>query len=195
MPSKLKVMTEIKIEKKKPIWPLIVLGAFSIGLMLYVFNYIGKETRVNVNLENTKKVSSDVSSYMQFIDNGVDSMDLSHEFTKKALTLLIEAIKVTAYNNSFDIKADLASVSRVALDITKDPYETNHADKIRNAADILTSTLENLQKEKFPNLTNDLSELKTATSAINSSILTLNQKTEVRNFFDKSKDLLEKMNN
>ena len=45
--------------------------------------------------------------------------------------------------------------------ITKDPFDTTHADNIRKAADILATVLQNIQKAKYPSLFDEVEELKT----------------------------------
>ncbi|MEJ6981286.1 hypothetical protein WG906_12535 [Pedobacter sp. P351] len=189
-------MTEIKIEKKKPAWPLIVLAVAIIGLILvYFLAYNDREDEVVGNLDNTEIVpGSEITSYFLLIDSDPDSMSLSHEFTNDALMRLIQATSFTALKNNFDIKADLESARNYATDITKDPFETTHADKIRKAADILTTALVNLQEANYPDLINEATELEKAAAAIDPDTLTLEQKVEVKTFFRKAKDLLHEMN-
>ena len=94
----------------------------------------------------------------------------------------------------YDIQADLEKVREYANMISKDPFETTHADNIRKAADILTNVLQNIQKEKYPGLVDNISAVKSASTSIKPGILTLNQKDEVKNYFAKTAELLQKMN-
>jgi hypothetical protein len=78
--------------------------------------------------------------------------------------------------------------------ISSDPFETTHADNIRKADDILTNVLQNIQKAKYPGLADEVAELKSASESIKLDVLALEQKDEVKTFFIKAADLLQKMN-
>lgn len=195
-------MAEIKIEKKKPVWPWLVLGVFIIGLtIIYLLanNDNDREDAVVANPESTEAVQGNepdavLTTYYVLIESDPDSMDISHEFTNEALTGLIQATSYTASKNNFDIHADLDSAQRYADVIKKEPFETSHANKIQKAANILTTALVNLQQSKYPGLTNEANEVKAAASRINPEVLTLEQKAEVKTFFREAKDLLREMN-
>jgi hypothetical protein len=68
-----------------------------------------------------------------------------------------------------------------------------HADKIKTAGTKLANIMEKMQKEEFPNLSSDVSEVKTAAQNINSTTPTLEQKDQIKMFFDEAGDLLRKM--
>ena len=94
----------------------------------------------------------------------------------------------------YDVKVDIAKARQYADEITKDPLATTHADKIRSAADILTTSLQNMQQAKYPGLSAEAAEVKSAATAINPEILTLDQRDAVKSFFKKAANLLTKMN-
>jgi len=121
-------------------------------------------------------------------------MSLDHAYTNEALLKLIEATDAKANEVGYEVQADLEQVKEYANMITADPYETTHADNIRKAADILSNVLQNIQKAKFPGLTEEAKELKNASESIKPAVLTLEQKDAVKNFFAKASDLLQKMN-
>ncbi len=94
----------------------------------------------------------------------------------------------------YEVQADLEKVKEYAKMISSDPFETTHADNIRKADDILTNVLQNIQMAKYPGLTNEVEELKSASESIKPGVLTLEQKDAVKNYFAKASDLLQKMN-
>ncbi len=51
-----------------------------------------------------------------------------------------------------------------------------------------------MQLAKYPWLTDEVEELKSASASINPETLTLEQKDAVKNYFAKASDLLQKMN-
>jgi len=71
---------------------------------------------------------------------------------------------------------------------------TRHADKIRSAADALSTSLQNMQQAKYPGLSTEAADVKSAASAINPAKLTLDQRDAVKSFFREAADLLNKMN-
>ncbi len=200
-------MAEIKIEQKKQIWPWLIVGLVIVALLLYflVFRDNGENTEAvteadsitNTNesdLLGVKENNGTVAAYVNFVDNSKEMMSLDHEYTNEALSKLIEATNAIANEVGYDVQADIEKVKEYAKMIASDPFETTHADNIRKADDILTNILQNIQKAKYPDLTNEVAALKSASESIKLGVLTLEQKDEVKTFFIKAADLLQKMN-
>lgn len=193
-------MTEIKIEKKKPVWPWILLGLGLLALLLYFFvfnNDSEKEEMAETPataLIDVHENNSTVAAYVTFINSDTNKMGLDHVFTNDALLKLTEATNAMADEVGYSVKADLDKAKEFADKITNDPFETSHADNIKKAADILAGSLKNLQQAKYPVLENEAAEVKSAADAINPETLTLEQRDAVKIFFAKAADLLEKMN-
>lgn len=200
-------MAEIKIEQKKQIWPWLLLGLIVAGLLVYslVFRDNDKITEVvttadhitNANepaLIGVKENNKTVAAYVIFIENNKNNMSLDHDFTNEALLKLIEATQAMANEVGYEVRADLEKVKGYANMITKDPYDTTHADNIRMAADILTNVLQNIQRAEYPGLAGEVAELRSASESIKPAVLTLDQRDAVKNYFAKASDLLQKMN-
>jgi len=192
-------MTEIKIEKKKLLWPWILLGIVIVALIIYflVFQTSSeevKEVTETTDLISVKENNTTVEAYVSFIEIDTNRMTLDHTYTNEALLKLTDATNAMAGEIGYDVKADIEKVREHAKMITKDAFDTSHADSIRKAADILTNVLQNIQKAKYPGLTNEVTELKNASASINPAVLTLDQRDEVKSFFSKAAVLLKKMN-
>ncbi|MCM4167627.1 hypothetical protein KCTC52924_00867 [Arenibacter antarcticus] len=200
-------MAEIKIEKKKQIWPWLLVGLVIVALLLYflVFRDNGKNTEAvteadditNTNesdLLGVKENNGTVAAYVNFVENNKEKMSLDHEYTNEALLKLIEATNAMANEVGYEAQADIEKVKEYAKMISSDPFETTHADNIRKADDILTNVLQNIQKSKYPSLVDEVEELKSASESIKFGVLTLDQKDAVKNYFAKAADLLQKMN-
>lgn len=208
-------MSEIKIEKKKLVWPWVLLGLALFAVLIYFllfYEYNGETNEVlkraeliesNENLEiETKETNlisinennSTVETYVKFIEKDDNKMGLNHEFTNEALLKLIDATNAMANEVRYEVRADLEKAAKYAEMITIEPFETTHADNIRDAVDILTKVLQNIQKANYPGLTREVTDLKNAAESIKPGVLTLNQRNEVKNFFRKAADLLKKMN-
>lgn len=209
-------MAEIKIEKKSPIWPWILLGVIILGILIYVFASDDDDDNRDGNRDNTEQPinernrensgqpmnslpdnpnNSSVVAFVTFIEEDPDQMGLDHEFTNEALAKLTNATRSMADKVGYDSQKDMQQVRTLAEKITNDPFETTHANSIKEAADVLAQVLQNIQQVAFPGLAGDADNVKNAATDIDTDILTLDQKEDVKNFFKESADLLEKMNN
>lgn len=197
------IMAEIKIEQKKPIWPWLLVGLVIVALLVYFLVFRDKGENIEgdsitytneSDLLGVKENNGTVAAYVDFVENSKEKMSLDHDYTNDALLKLIEATDAIAIEVGYDVQADLEKVREYANRITKDPFETTHADNIREADEILTNVLQNLQKAKYPSLADEVSALKSALESIKPGVLTLEQKDAVKNYFAKAADLLQKMN-
>jgi hypothetical protein len=196
-------MAEIKIEKKKPIWPWVILGLIVLALIIYFTGFYDTDdyereqiTDTTISADQTQQPinNNTVSEYVTFIQADTSSMGLDHEYTNEALLKLINATEAIADDVDYDVEKDIQTVRDYAQKITQDPFETTHANSIRAAADILATVLQNIQQAEFPNLANQASEVKDAAGSITPEDLTLDQKQDVKSFFNQAASLLEQMN-
>lgn len=195
-------MTEIKIEKKQPIWPwiLLVLGLLLAAWFFFLRNdnddnYTDETTIADTTaMIDVHENNNIVVTYVTFINADTNTMGLDHAYTSEALTRLSDAVDAMATEVGYEVKSDIARAKQLADEIKKDPVATNHADKIRSAADIVSTSLQNIQQAKYPGLSAEAAEVKSAASAINPETSTLDQKDTVKSFFRKAADLLSKMN-
>ncbi len=191
-------MTEIKIEKKKPVWPwlLLLLGILA-AAWFFFFRNDKKETMDtadNKALIDVHENNSTVAAYVTFINSDTNTMSLNHAYSSEALTKLTDAVDAMATEAGYDVRVDIAKAKQYADEVTKDPLVTTHADKIRSAADVLSTSLQNMQQAKYPGLGAEATDVKSAAAAINPETLTLDQRDVVKSFFRKAADLLNKMN-
>lgn len=192
-------MAEIKIEKKKLVWPWILLALGIIAVLIYFlvfhnYNENMNEAPKTQDFISIKENNSVVEAYVNFVQTDKNKMTLDHAYTTEALLKLIEATDAIAGEVGYEVRVDLDKVKVYSKMIGNDPFETTHADNIKKADAILTEILQNIQKAKYPELTDDLRELRSASEAINPAILTLDQKKEVKAFFSEAAQLLQKMN-
>lgn len=193
-------MAEIEVQKKKTnIWPWII-GLLVLAAILYfVFGNNNNADKAMTDRDTTTAVNTTqqnedaVAAYVTYVRQDTSQMGLDHSYSSNALNKLADAIQYKASATGYDVKTDLDKVRDYASQITNDPYETSHADKIRAAADIISTTLQNMQQAKYPSLSADAGEVKNAAGAINPSVLTLDQKGAVQSFFSKAADMLQKM--
>jgi hypothetical protein len=159
-------MVEIKIEKKKLLWPWILLGLGVIAVLIYFLTFddyngqtnevpktsklIGtKETDIiserivtkETDLINVKENNNTVEAYINFVEISKNRMSLDHAYTNEALSKLIKATNAMAGEVGYDVRAYLEKVMEYAEKITKDPFNTTHADNIRKAK-VLTNQID-----------------------------------------------------
>ena len=226
-------MAEIKIEKKKSVWPWIIgllLLALIIGFFMFntdddvdeirtedqvetVEGYDNSEGMNSANDKNDSKYasgdrndkgytqtndnasnnSSALQQYKTYIDN--PNMGLDHEYSNQAIIALVEAVRETANKNDVNLNAELDKAKQYAEFIAKDPESKKHANKIKNSGLIIVNALETLQSQKFDGMNDEISEFKKTINSIEKDELTLNQKSEVKAYFNKAAEILTKMKN
>lgn len=206
-------MTEIKIEKKKNLFPWILLVGILALLAYFLFFNDGKdvtkttETSSPVTTEtsspittetssiiNVKENNSTVAAFVSFVEVENKEMTLDHAYTNEALLKLTEATNAMADEIKYDVRADTDKVKEVAKVIKNDKFDTSHANSISEGANILTNVLENMQQAKYPELAKEVAELRNASDSIKPDVLTLDQDDNIKTFFSKAADLLNKMN-
>jgi len=202
-------MAEIKIEQKKQVWPWLLAGLVVAALVIYFLmfrdndnvntievvteeNYISDTNETN--LLDVKENNSTVAAFVSFVKNDSSRISLEYAYTNEAFLKLTSAINAMAGEIDYDVRTDLDKVKESTLLIVNEPFESSKANNIRNATDKSTTALQNMQLAKYPWLTDEVEELKSASTAINPLSLTLEQKDAVRNYFAKAADLLDKMN-
>ena len=201
------VMAEIKIMKKKPVLPWIIVGIILLVIVIYFLGYYNSGDDVIDDSQNTamnedkptdligiNENNTTVTEYINFIESNQNKMTLDHEYSNEAIIKLTAAVYAIADEVDVDVKSDLNKMEDDAEDITEKPLSDTHANSIRNAADNLTNAMQNIQKAKFPGLANEVNEVRKSSNAINPDVLTLNQKEQVKSFFYNSSHLLKKMN-
>lgn len=198
-------MAEIKIEKKKVVWPWVLLAIILLAIIFYyaydkdevvTTNDVEKidqkeETSLN-NLALGDATITSINEYNAFV-NDESKMDVDHEYSNEALLKLINTTDEVAYDLDVNITADLDAAKDKADYITEDPEKINHADKIKNAGTIITRALAKIQTQKFPELSSEMATVQAAVMDIDIEEETLDQKNDVKTFFKKAGMLLTKM--
>ncbi len=202
-------MAEIKIEQKKQNWPWMIVGLVIVAILVYYIgfrnnndsNTIEEVTETNyVSLVNesgllgVKENNSTVAAFVSFVENDRNSDSLNLAYINEAFLKLTAATNAMAGEIGYNVQADLEKVNESTILIDNEPFDTSSAKNIRNAADNSTTALQNIQQAKYPDLTDEVDELKSASTAISPLELTLEQKDAVKNYFAKAANLLQKMN-
>ncbi len=202
-------MAEIKIEQKKQVWPWILVGLVIAALVIYFLMFRDSDN-VNTaevvtekdyisgtnesNLLDVKENNSTVAAFISFVENDTNRASLDYAYTNEAFSKLTAATNAMAEEIGYDVSADLDKAKESTSLIAKETFESSKAKNIRNATDLSTTSLQNMQLAKYPGLSDEVEELKLASAAIDPLAITLEQKDAVKNYFAKAADLLKKMN-
>ena len=205
-------MAEIKVEKKKSIWPWILLIA---GLLAALYYFVIREDDAVLvdDMDDTEYVEeveaaqeatvaamlsetaiTEINEYKTYISNE-EKMGIDHVYSNAALERLIDATRAVTNALDVDINADLDQAQAYATSITKDPYEVDHANKIKDAGQIIAAALKKVQNQKFFDLSKSCTQLQNTVMAIDPQVKTLNQKDAVKSFFDQAGNILTNMIN
>ena len=196
-------MAEIKIEKKSPIWPWILIGLILLGLALYFFVFADKSSdkavadgrdTVATGMTDMAAGGNAITNYIAFVRVDSATMTKNHEYSNEALNKLINATEAMSAKTGVDVKNNLDEAKQLSQNITDNPNATTHADDIKKAASIISSALGTIQQAKFPDLKGDSDMLMNDAKAIDGADLTLDQKGTVKAFYSAAANVLEKMN-
>lgn len=210
-------MADIDIEKKKnSIWPWI-LGILALLAIIFIAWWAldddddddvdmatvesveGTESDMITTTTGAASIQSvdDYITWTQNIEAG--DMGVEHTFTKNGLLNLATALKDVANDapdvNKAQFDAKLTKMRAMADSITDEWKETTHANKIKRAFAASVDVMQELQQSSFPDLQSDVSNLQQEVSQMDPSVMTLEQKEEVKSFFRESADILQKMEN
>ncbi|MFD0764633.1 hypothetical protein ACFQZI_07190 [Mucilaginibacter lutimaris] len=192
-------MTEHKNKLFPFAWVLLVIVIMAfVAYFLYVNRFKGNKTidlsAQQTDLINRHENDTTVTDFISYVSDGSNKMSLDHEYSNTALIKLSRAVSAMARATDYVVKANLNEAETDADKITRDPLAITHADNIRKAADILIEALNNLQKAKYPTLAAEVAAVSEAAQQIDPDVMTLDQKSKVKQFFQRSAELLSKMN-
>lgn len=212
-------MAEIKIEKKSPVWPWILLVLVIIGVVVY-FMYANKEaddvnddyddvtneqvmdsTRNDRPITDSTPLNYDSTPYSQYLafegaikDSTRIAVDTS--YTKKAYYNLTKAAAKKAEESGIEQSQELTDLQEFSALITKVSIPSSHekAKNFKTAGDKVATVLEAVQQKSYPNLQTEVAELKTAASNIDGTKNMSKQQNEISRFLQKSREVLKGMN-
>lgn len=206
-------MAEIRIEKKKPVWPWVVLAIIALGLILF-FAFFYRSTD-NSALDNTQNdATDDVQTSLDEMEDvgGWDDTDSLEQdnmqadgltalagneirlmtdttYTQNAFRQLLNLIQVKTAENSFKAESQLEELRQEV-----DSLANNYNASVQDASKGIANLLKDLQTQKFPQLANETTELKKAAGEIDSAGTQEEQSLQLKHFFEETSKLLEKMN-
>lgn len=211
-------MAEIEIEKKKPVWPWILLVLIILAI-IYFLVFADDDTADSE--ENTTEEIQDPTAFEDESDETADwetemrndtlaytgagvtgyssyigdesQMGVDHEYTSTALLYLIDAVREKATDLGIDARDDIQNLRENAKEIRENPQNTNHAGTIKEVGKEIANFMGDMQQKNFPNLEQEITQVEEAVDKIDPDTETLQQKDAVKTFFQEAEDVLQKM--
>ena len=212
-------MAEIKIEKKKPVWPWILAVLVILGIIVY-FGYENPERDLlnddYDDVSNEQVMESDTNpvdttrdtftpgdaytQYGAFEGSIRDSTRIAVDssYTKKAYYNLSKAVAKKAEEMNVDSSQALTDLKDFSMLITKvsSPLSSSETAKnFKTASDKVVKVLEDIQVKSYPELEAQVADLKQVTSKMDGHISMDQQQENITQFLQKSRDVLRAMNN
>lgn len=211
-------MAEIKIEKKKPVWPWILLVLIILGIIAYlVYNnndekftddYDDDVTNTGVMDSNDRPIqdrytatdSSKIYDFYRAYEGSImDStrVAVDSSYTKKAFSNLAKAVVKTADDNAIeDSKAltDLREWSVLMTGVSSTNTDMENFKNFKTACDKVAKVLGDVQVKSYPELKDDVANLKKLASDVSPSVRMEKQQEKINAFLRKSRDVLNSMN-
>lgn len=202
-------MAEIEIQRKKPpIWPWILGALVLVALLWFLVDQTGQrepdqDTVANITgiepaAEPTGPMLNEVQQFVTFVreNQPTEEMGLNHEYTSTGIRNLADALNAIAKqtdNHNDQIEQKHEELLQMADQIQKDPESTQHANVIRDAFTTSADLMEQLQRNLYPHLNDQVAEVRQAAQSVDPGNLTLDQKIDVKQFFERASDAVQAM--
>ncbi len=214
-------MAEIKIEKKKPVWPWVLVVLIILAAIYFFWYYndgnindtqdiipiqdsisrydetFGNQGSDTLNLYNrnygTVRGEQALAEYFSFVDNK-DNRTADHGYYRNGFFTLIAATKRQSEMKSVEVSQNVESAMDHAENLTNGQATTAKANHAKQAADEIAKALKTIQQKEYDNLSNEADDLNKAVANIDGSQNLDQQSSNLNTFFDMAARLLQKMN-
>ncbi|MCL8009125.1 hypothetical protein M8845_16975 [Gelidibacter japonicus] len=211
-------MAEIKIDRKKPVWPWILLILVVLGIIAYlVYDSPERDDHIDDiddDVTNEHVIDSDggqsgttgaysagtaYDQYTAFEGSIRDStrIAIDSSYTKKAYYNLSKAVAKKADEHNVEESQALIDLRNFSMLITKVSSPLSSAESAKNfktASDKVAKVLEDIQIKSYPELQSQIADLKQVTSEMDGYISMDKQQDNITQFLQKSRDVLKAMN-
>lgn len=206
-------MAEIRIEKKKPVWPWVLLAIIVVGVILFFLlrDYDTNDTDMNTNAD-TEELDQMDNEEMNTAAWKKDSMQSDYDrtgkrtsdsayigdnsqlgrdstYTSSAFTQLITAVEMKAMQKNIDLSADFREMKNQAQQLSMNMKEPS----MKELSTKISNVFQNIQEKEYPTLQQEVQDLKDQAQEIGASE-TFDDNGPLKDFFRKASELLQKMN-
>lgn len=206
-------MAEIKIEKKAPIWPWILLVLVILAIIAYlvlkddvddVVDDVNTEAidttgtyQNNNSINYTGMQDNDFNSAMTEFDTYVqDSARVGTDsvYTKLAFNRLAHMTVMKAEENNLDDSSSLDNLRGYSNTTDSADGDMEIRKNLKRVGTDVANVIESLQKKDYPNLESEVKSLKNKSDKLNDTDAFDQQQQSIRDFIRSSRDILNSMN-
>jgi hypothetical protein len=210
-------MAEIKIEKKKPVWPWILVLLIVIAAIAYYlwrsqghdleddFGSDDTEVRQDETGSNYQTSEDDTTHILSGINSDVEMVEFlssisdstrigtDSDYTKNALLRLVERTRTTVARFGAGMDEPLENLKKARDRIEQDAGTAGFSKEIKSVGREITAALGTLQQKEFPGLSGEIEEAKSALADIASDVEASEQTKRIAQFFEEFGEALNKM--
>lgn len=193
-------MAEIRVEEKRSrtgIWIVLALILAALAAWWLLRNNSSRDALGSA--DSTSNVGAaagatpttaqgPVESFLAWHDGGrADTMGLDHRYTATGIQNLTDALAALGTTGEGGkVQDELRTLRSRADTLQQNPQAATHANHVRALFRSVSGVMSAMQQERFPGAAEQVKGVESAAQAIRADRLLLDQKTEVRNFFDKA---------
>ncbi|MDT0688081.1 hypothetical protein [Autumnicola psychrophila] len=196
-------MAEIRVEKKKPVWPWILVAILIILALLYFFvwadgNESDDDLQDDDQIEQLEQYETEefsakdypenaIGQYLSYVNRGSDdnALGTNPRSQQRAMMLLLEAVEEKTIELNHTPGEEMESISQ---------WEPQRqVDSIRQTGKVIVDNLQEIQRDQYPELEDEVQDLRTHLDE-----LAVDSSPEDRNlflgeFFTQAADILRQM--
>ena len=212
-------MAEIKIQKKKPMWPLVILVIIILIGIFFLWFYDDRELvndplqkdtistveeLFNVELLDTNsdalydgnygtvRDEQAIADYMEFVDNRADR-SAENDYYRSSFTKLIAAPERFAEIENVDVSNSISAARDNTARMSNNTARPATSDNIEKTANEVSNALKRIQQQNFANLSTEMEEVEDAAEEIDGNQSLDSEHDDINDFFDRSARILMKM--
>ena len=213
-------MAEINLEKKRSrtgLWIVAVLLLLALGawwasrsdlpgdsiagaadsLMEGAANTVSEAAgAVTGDSAGTARLPANVQSYLRWTDERRTdtAMSLDHRYTANGIRQLAAALQdIATTGQGARVSDELRTLRSRADTLEQNPTSTAHAGQVRAIFRSLGGLMAAMQQERFPALGEEATAVTRAAEAVRADRQLLQQRSEVKEFFDRSANVVRRM--
>ncbi|SDS59441.1 hypothetical protein SAMN04487764_2577 [Gillisia sp. Hel1_33_143] len=207
-------MAEIKIRKKSPIWPWILLVLIILAALWYFFIYldtadiddadevddlnteqIDDESYNSEDNTNSDAYSETDSTYNTSGSNQLSSQPVTTTIAdaNKSMIDLIDAVRTKSLQTKVTVNNDLKAQREKLVKTTSSTSESSWMNTMKSSGDQIIAAMQTLQKEKYPQLTNEVTSAQNSLQMVDASKTFEDQKARIDTFIRDVVTTLNKM--
>ncbi len=214
-------MAEIKIEKKKPIWPWILLALLIVGIVAYVIankndddfgddvddhvnNSVEDSTKFKIdnndgavyNTNNDYKDHNNAMAELMIAMKDSTRFGMDSTYTNNALYNLAKVTLEKAKEHNVENSKSLTDLQQYvsSMDTASSMEKVDNNKQFKSVSDHIVAVIEIIQKKDMPTKQGEVAKLKQTTSNLNATADMSKQQSNIQLFFRQAHDLLHDMN-